>query len=256
MGLILIKTGQLPLLIPNHMEYRTAAHTQTGRHGKQGCRLHLGGQHPKPFPCLPLLLQLVGHGHAPGGMLTVEGILTLDHTGMPALTKLVRRLCQRLQYPVIGHGRELNGGVFPAGPLHTHRAGGDHHIVAAHIQLDPAAGAHPDKGVRPDLYQLLHGDSRGGAADPGGYHADLFSQQGAGVGHILPVGGHMDRTVKISGDLFAPTRISGQNAVATHIPRCTLDMILKLPFLHSEHLACHMIVDYTTFSRFFPSRKP
>ena len=54
--------------------------------------------------------------------------------------------------------RELNGGIFQRSMLIADGTGGNHHITGADIHIDAAAGAHPDKSIRADGSQLLHGD--------------------------------------------------------------------------------------------------
>ena len=76
----------------------------------------------------------------------------------------------------------------------------------------------------PQITQLLHGDRGGGAADPGGYHADRLSKQRSCIGHILPVGLHMDRIVKILSDGLTPARVSGENTILSNLARPALDM--------------------------------
>ena len=101
-----------------------------------------------------------------------------------------------------------------------------HNIAAFHIQIDSATGSHPDKGVGPQVGQLLHGNGGGGAADAGGDHAHLLPQQGAGPGLKLPIGAHMDRPLQPLGNGAASARITRQDTVAPHIPRTALDMKL------------------------------
>ena len=238
MGLLLVQPLLLPLLVPDHMEHRAAPDAPGGGHGKEGGRLHLAGQHPQPLPGLPLGLQLIGHRHPAGAVLAVEGVLALDHPGLPGLAQILGRLGQGGEHLVVGHRRKLDGGVLPAGPLHTDGPGGHHHVPALDLQMDAAAGAHPHKGVRPKIAQLLHGDGRRGAADAGGHHAHRLAQEGAGVGDVLPVGLDMHRVVEVFGDLPAPPRVPREDAVPAHLAGETLDVKLKLTRLHRTCLLC------------------
>ena len=113
-------------------------------------------------------------------------------------------------------------------------AGGNDHIAAAHVQINPAAGAHADKGVGPDIVQLLHGDGGGGSADTGGADGDLFSQQRAGIDGVLPVLGHKMSVVKQGGDLFAAARVTGQDHIAAHVALHAMDVKLFFQFLHGS----------------------
>ena len=156
----------------------------------------------------------------------------------------------------IGDGGPLDGGVLPAGALHTDGPGGHHHVTAAHRQVDPPAGAHPDEGVGAQVGQLLHGDGGGGAANAGGDHAHLLPQQRSGVCDILPVGPDMDRVVKVPGDGLTPARIAGQDTVSPHLALGALDMKLPLPrlFVHEDdlHQSIYVLFYHKTglFSRF------
>ena len=114
----------------------------------------------------------------------------------------------------------------------AHGAGGDNHVVALDRQGDAAAGTHSDKGICPDGGKLLHGDDGRGAADTGGAHRNLFSQQLAGIGGIFPVGLYLHRVVKIGRDFFAAARVAGQDAVPAHVPRGAFDMKLLLMLVH------------------------
>ena len=153
---------------------------------------------------------------------------------MPGLAQILSRLNQGLGDRKVGDGGPLDGGILPAGALHAHCAGGHHHIVALHLQLDAAAGAHPHKGVAAQVAQLLHGDSGRGAADAGGHHAHLLPQEGAGVGGVLPVCLDMNGSLKVLGDGLAPPRVAGKDAVLAHLSGGTLDVKLDLAalFIH------------------------
>ncbi len=94
--------------------------------------------------------------------------------------------------------------------------------------------------------QLLHGDGGGGAADAGGAHGDLFSQQGAGIDGEFAILGHEMGVVKQGRDLLAPARIAGQNDVAAHIALHAVDMELFVQLLH--RYASLMVVQITMFN--------
>ena len=182
-------------------------------------------------------------------MLSVEGILALDHTGVPAAVLCLGRVHQSGQHFKIGYSRELDGRVFPTGSLHTDGTGGDYHIVAFHIQFNAAAGAYTHKGVRADLNQLLHGNHGRGPADAGGAHRHLLPQQGSGPDIVLTVGHHMDRIIKISRDFFTASRISGQQAVSAHIAVYALNMILTFLLDHGNHPSV-LFFNYIPFPAF------
>ena len=114
--------------------------------------------------------------------------------------------------------------------------GGDDHIPGLHTQVDAAAGAHTEEGIRANVMQLLHGDGGGGAPNTGGADGDLFSQKRACVDGVLPVAGHKFRIVKQFRNGLAPTRITGENAVASHIALLTVNVKLFFQFLHNTRL--------------------
>ena len=111
-------------------------------------------------------------------------------------------------------------------------AGGDHHLPAADVQIDTAAGAHADKRMRPQLVQFLHGNGRRGAADPRGANGHLLSQKRAGVDGVFPVGYYETGVVKMRGDGCAASGIAGQDTVATHVALSAADMELFFQLLH------------------------
>ena len=169
-------------------------------------------------------------------MLAIEGVLALNHSGVPGLAQILGSLHQGGLYLVVRDGGELNGRVLPAGALMAYRAGGNDHIVAFHLQGNAAAGTYPDKGVHADVVQLLHGDDSGRAADAGGADAHLFAQQCAGISSVFPVALYLYRVVKIGRDLFTPARIAGQEAVPAYVAGAAFDMELKLMLMHGCHL--------------------
>ena len=148
-----------------------------------------------------------------------------------ALAQRTRRLHQRCGHLEVGHGGVLDGRILPAGMLEADGAGGHHHVAGADIQIDAAAGTHPDKGVGADIVQLLHGDGGRGAADAGGTDGDLLPQQGAGVDGVLPILGHEVRVVKQGGDFFAAAGVAGQDHIPAHVALHTVDVKLFLQFL-------------------------
>ena len=119
--------------------------------------------------------------------------------------------------------------------LEADGAGGHHNVAGLHVQVDAAAGAGADKGVRAAFVELLHSDGGGGAADAGGAGRDLFSQKGAGPDVELPVVGHLVGVLKQRGDGGHPARVSGQDAVPAYVLRGTADMKLFFKLLHEIH---------------------
>ena len=166
-------------------------------------------------------------------MLAIEGVLALHHAGFQGLAQVFGGLYQGAGDVEIGHGRVLDGGILPAGVLKADGPGGHHHVAGAHVQVDAAAGAHPDEGIRADVVQLLHGDGGGGAADAGGADGDLFPQQGAGIDGEFAVLGHKMGVVEQGRDLFAAAGVAGQDDVTAHVALHAVDMELFVQLLHS-----------------------
>ena len=154
---------------------------------------------------------------------------------MPWLAQRPGRGHQGGLHRVIGHGGKFHWRILPGGPLMPDRAGGDHHIVAFHLQSDPTAGAYPHKGIRPQRVQLLHGDDRRGSADPGGTDAHPFPQKRPRIRGEFPVGGYLDRVVEIGGDLLTAARIARQDAVASYVSPAALNMELQRMLMHGAH---------------------
>ncbi len=102
---------------------------QRVRHHEQRGGLHLAGLDTQPLPSLPLVQQLVGHGHAGGAVLAVERVLALDDAHLCALAQRPGRLDQRGGDLEVRHRGVLDGGVFLTGVLKADRAGGHHHVA-------------------------------------------------------------------------------------------------------------------------------
>ena len=167
-------------------------------------------------------------------MLTVEGILALHHTGMGAVAQVLAGGLQRGGNLKIRHRRELDGGVFQRGVLKSDGPGGNHHVPGKHLHVDAAAGAHPDKGVRAQIVQLLHGDGSRGAADAGGADRHLFPQHRAGVDVELPVHADVHRVIKVRRDCLASARVTGQKYVPSHIALLAVNVKLHSDILHNS----------------------
>ena len=236
LGHVLIQTCGLPLLIPDHMEARAAPAAQRVGHHKQRRRLHLAGLHAQPLPRLPLVQQLIGHGHPRRTVLAVKRVLALHHAGVVAVSAGLGRRHQSAGDLEIRHGGVLDGGVLLTGMFKPDGAGGNDHVAGLHVQVNAAAGAHADEGVGADVVQLLHGDGGRGAADAGGADGDLFAQQGAGVDGELAVAGHKLRVIKQRGNGLAPPGVSGEDAVAPHVALLAVNMKLFFQFLHKSRL--------------------
>ena len=151
---------------------------------------------------------------------------------MGAVAQVLTGLLQRGGDFKIRHGRKFNGGVFQGGMLIADGTGGHHHIPRLNLQVDTAAGAHPDEGIRPDGCQLLHGNGGRGAADAGRTDGNLLPQQGTGVDVVFPVHTHMHRIVKMGGDGLTPPRVTGQKNITPHVPRHTMNVELHPDILH------------------------
>ena len=167
-------------------------------------------------------------------MLTVEGILALHHACMGTVAQSQACIPQGQGHIKVRHGRKLRRGILKGGMFKADGAGGYHHVSRKHIQIDTAAGTHPDKGVGADGSQLLHGNGRRGAADAGGAHGNLLPQERSGINVILPIHAYMNRIVKMLGNGLAAARVTGQEAVPPHIPFFTADVILHTNILHSK----------------------
>ena len=168
-------------------------------------------------------------------MLPVEGILALHNAGVRALSHCQRGLTQRKCNVDIRYGGILDRRVFLRGMFKADGAGGDDNIAGLHVQLNAAAGADTDEGIRADVVQLLHCDGGRRAADAGRADADLLSEQGAGVDIEFPILGDMFGIVKERSDGLAPAGIAGQDAVPANISFDTVNMELFFKLLHDQH---------------------
>ena len=218
------------------MEAGTAAAAQRVGHDKEGGGFHFRGQNAQALPGFPFLEQLIGNGHFSRAVLAIESVLALHNAHMSAFAHGDSCLTQGDGHIQIGNGGVFDGRVFHRGMLKADGAGGNDDIAGLHIQLDAAAGADTNKGIRADVVQFFHGDGRGRTADTGGADADLFAQQGAGVDIILTVLRHMHGIVKELGNGLAAARIAGQNAVAAHVALDAMDMELFFKLLHDKTL--------------------
>ncbi len=99
--------------------------------------------------------QLQGSGYSVDAcgeaVLPVEAVLALHDTGVRAVAEALRRLTQRECHVEVCHGGVLNGRVLQRGVLVADRAGGDDHVAGLHIDVDAAAGAGADEGIRAEL---------------------------------------------------------------------------------------------------------
>ena len=218
------------------MEAGAAAAAQGGGHHEHGGALHLAGLDAQALPGLPLLQQFVADGHTGGAVLAVEAVLALDDAGMVAVAQGVGRFHQGAGHGKVRHGGELDGGVLTAGMLEADGAGGDDHIAGLDIQVDAAAGAHPDERIRAHGVELLHGDGGRGAADAGGADADLLPQQRAGVDGELPVGHHKMGVIQQGGNFLTAARVAGGDDVAAYVALHTVEVELLFQLLHSQIL--------------------
>ena len=169
-------------------------------------------------------------------MLAVKAVLALDHADVEGITHRLGSVYQCVGDLPVRHGGEFDGGVFQTGVLEADGTGGHHNVAGLHVQVDAAAGAGADKGVRAALVQFLHGDSGGGAADAGGAGGDLFTQQRAGPDVELPVVGHLMGVIKQGGDGGHPARISGEDAIPAYVAGDAVNMKLLFQFLHDIHV--------------------
>ena len=165
-------------------------------------------------------------------MLAVERVLALNDAYLGTLAQRLGRLDQCGSDLEVRHRGVLDGGIFPAGMLKADRAGGDHNIAAADIQLNAAAGPYADKRVSADVVQLLHGDGGRGPADTGGADRDLLPQQRTGIDGVLAVLRNKMRVVEQLRDLFTAAGVAGKNNIAAHIAFGAVDMILLFQLLH------------------------
>ena len=157
-------------------------------------------------------------------------------TGFAGNIQVLTGLYQSGENLEIGDSGPFNGGVFPAGPLHSDSAGGNHNVSASDIQVNSAAGTHTDKGMHAQIGQLFHGDGCRGAADSGGNHADRFTEKRTGIGDIFPIGFHVNRGIEQRGDGLTAAGITGKDAVVSYIAGGTMNMKLNGTILHKTHL--------------------
>ena len=165
-------------------------------------------------------------------MLAVERVLALDDAHLCPLAQRPGCLYQCGGHLEVRHGGVLDRRVLPAGMLKADGAGGHHHVAAADIQVDAAAGAYAEECVRADVVQLLHGDGGGRPANAGGADGHLLPQQRAGVDGVLPVLRHEMGVVKQRGDLLAAARVAGQDHIAAYVALLAVDMVLFFQILH------------------------
>ncbi len=125
-------------------------------HNKQRRGFHLGSLTAHPFPGFPFIQQLIAHRHSLRLMLAIKSILALNHTSVVGMSQLLTGSYQGVCHIKICDSRIFDGGIFPAGALHPDSAGGYHDVAALYIQLDAAAGAHTNKGIRSTEHQLFH----------------------------------------------------------------------------------------------------
>ena len=218
------------------MEAGAAPDAAAGRHHEQGRALHLAGLHPQALPSLPFVLEFCADRHPPRGVLPIEAVLGLYHPGVDGLAHTLSRCHQCIGDRQIRRCRKFNGRVLPAGTLLTDGGGGHHNIAGAHLEVDPAAGTHPDKCISPDITQFFHGDGGGWAADAGGAYRHRLPQKRAGVNCKFPVLAHQPGIIKQLRNGGAPPRVSRENTVAPHLSLGTADVKLPFPLLHSCHL--------------------
>ena len=218
------------------MEARATAAAKRVGHDEERGRLHLAGLDAETLPALPLLQKLIVDGALLGAVLPVETVLALHDTGVRAVAEVLRRLTQRERHVEVCHGGVLNGRILQRGVLVADRAGGDDHVAGLHVDVDAAAGAGADEGIRAELMQLLHRDGRAGAADAGGADRDLLAEQRAGVGGVLAVLRDLDGIIEQRGDGRAAARVTGQDYIAAHLALCAVDMILTFKLMHKKHL--------------------
>ena len=214
------------------MEAAAAAAVQGISHHKEGGGLHFTGLDVQALPGLPFVEQLIGYRHTLGAVLAVERVLALNDAYLGTLAQRPGRLDQRGGDLEVRHRGVLDGGIFPAGMLQADRAGGDHHVTAADIQLDAAAGPYADKRVSADVVQFLHGDGGGGPADTGGADGNLLPQQRTGIDGVLAVLRNKVRVVEQLRDLFTAAGVAGKNNIAAHVAFGAVDMILLFQLLH------------------------
>ena len=169
-------------------------------------------------------------------MLSIEAVLALDDAGVQRQSQGPGRPGQAVGDLKVRHRGKFQRRVFPAGMLKANGAGGHHDVPRLHIQVDAAAGPGADKGIRTALVQLLHGNGRGGAADPRGAGGHFLSQQRAGPDIVFPVAGHLAGVVKQRRDGGHPSRIARQDTIASHVAGGTGDVILFFKHLHTVHL--------------------
>ena len=200
---------------------------------KEGCGLHFAGFHSQALPALPFLQQVIVDGALLRAVLAVEGVFALDYAYMGPESKLPAGIPQSNGHIEVRHGGVFNGGILQRSMFKADGTAGHHHVPGTDLQINAAAGAYPDEGIRADVAELLQSDDSRGAADACGADGNLLPQEGAGIDVVLPVHADMYRIVEISGDGLTAARVTGQEHIATHIAFGAVDMILLFGLLHS-----------------------
>ena len=198
-----------------------------------GCRddkerrgLHLGCKAAELLPGLPLFLQFIPDRHPVRAVLSVEGVLALHDTGVIGNFHVFCAPYQGIDDVKVCDRRVLDRSVLPARSLHADSTRRNDGVPGEDIGLHAPAGADADKRVDAAVYQFLHRDRRRGAADAGGRDGDLFPVQCSRIGDKLPGVRDADRAFEVLCDLLAPLRVPWKDAVASHLARFYLDMIL------------------------------
>ena len=139
-------------------------------------------------------------------------------------------LCQCIGHSQIRNCRIFNRRIFPACPFHTHRTCSDHNITAFYFRLHTSASTNPHKGICPTSVQFFHSNGCRWTTDPSGCYTDFFSFQRSCVCYKFSVVSNPYRILKILCDLFTSARISWQDHIFSHFPRCYLNMIQPVIF--------------------------
>ena len=165
-------------------------------------------------------------------MLTVEGILALNHTGVCAEAKLLAGRLQGRCDAKVGYGREFDGRIFKGGVLVANCTGGNYNVAGLNVKVNATTGSDADEGVCADCGKLLHGNRGGRTADTCGANRNLLSEQSSCVDVIFSVHTDMNGVIKVLCNFFTSSGVTGKENVATNVTYVATNVKLCSYILH------------------------
>ena len=117
----------------------------------------------------------------------------------------------------IGNGRELDGSIFKGSVVETDCTGCNYDIAGLYVKIDSAAGSGADESIGTAHMKFFNSDGSGRTADSGGTDGNFFAKKIAGVKVIFAVIGNLFCIVKICGDGFNSSGVTGDNAIAADV---------------------------------------